>query len=347
MQKIKIKLSKSTYLKKAYLLFKQFKFELTCFLYDLLNIRNAYKKSKEEKTNHSEVVFICSLPFFYQRRWQVVSQADLWHDFVSQENCLICGSFLSYWLFARHKKTVISLEPKYAAPCIKFSKRHIKTFVMISDSHSKSWLPRYIVKNNITDVITPYKMTLEYTGFHKPLAQSRVHSLPWCVLDKLLDDVKVCAKDNVVLGFGQTGGRVYDLREWSFNTGVLASFNYAGSGNQKFSGDAYYHWLRTYDACVVAVSSDALFNCPVAKFFEVPSQGLLLFGFKTVDLESFGFVDGINYIEVTKENFLEKIKDFKNNPESYLQIRRNGFELIKARHTVSKRLEQLQAYLKS
>lgn len=347
MKRIKQKLSKYNRVKSIYKSFKNSAFELTCIFYDFFSLYKTYKKSKDFKVNKSEVVFICSLPFFYQRRWQVVSQADLWHDFVNQENCLICGSFISYWLFARHKKTVVSLEPKYNAPCIRFSKRHARAFLFISDSHSKSWLPEYIVKNNITDILTPYKKTLEYTGFHKPLNELKVHSLPWCVLDRLLEDIEIISRDNKVLGFGQTGGLVYDLRDWSFNTGVLSSFNYAGSGNKKFSGDAYYHWLRTYDACVVAMSSEELFNYTVAKFFEVPSQGLLLFGFKTTDLEDFGFVDGLNYIEVTKENFLEKIKDFKNNPQSYLEIRKKGFELIKSKHTVSKRLQQLQIYLKN
>lgn len=345
MKKINLKLSSVAMLKHVYRFLRQFLFQLNCILYDLASLYETYRKTKDEKVSKSDVVFICSLPFFHKRRWQVVSQADLWHSFVRNENCLICGSFISYWLFARYKKIVVSLEPKYNAPIITFSNRHLKTFVFISDSHSKAWLPLYIVKHNITDILTPYKKTLEYTGFHKPLDETRVHSLPWCVLDRLLNDVKIDVQDNRVLGFGQTGGLVYDLREWSFDTGVLSSFNYAGSGNKKFFGDDYYHWLRNYDACVVAMSSKELYNYTVAKFFEVPSQGLLLFGFKTVDLEEFGFVDELNYIRITKENFFLKIKDYNNNPEAYLKIRRNGLELIKNNHTVSKRLEQLKSYL--
>ena len=345
MKKIKRKLSNIAFLKSAYRFLRQSFFQLNCILYDLTSLYETYKKTKDEKVSKSDVALICSLPFFHKRRWQVVSQADLWHSFVREENCLICGSFISYWLFARHKKIVVSLEPKYNAPIVTFSNRHLKVFVFISDSHSKAWLPMYIVKRNITDILTPYKKTLEYTGFHKPLDETRVHSLPWSVLDRLLDDVHVDTQDNRVLGFGQTGGFVYDLREWSFNTGVLSSFNYAGSGNKQFSGDDYYHWLRTYDACVVSMSSHELYNYTVAKFFEVPSQGLLLFGFKTVDLEDFGFVDELNYICVTKENFFVKIQDYKNKPEAYLQVRKNGIELIKNNHTVSKRLEQLKIYL--
>lgn len=345
MKKNNLKVSKIAILKHVYRFIRQSIFQLNCILYDLAYLYETYKKTKDERVSKSDVVFITSLPFFHKRRWQVVSQADLWHDFVKDENCLICGSFMSYWLFARYKKIVVSLEPKYNAPIIRFSNHHSKTFIFISDSHSKAWLPRYIVRNNITDILTPYKKTLEYAGYHKPLKETRVHSLPWCVLDRLLDDVEINTQDNRVLGFGQTGGIVYDLREWSFNTDILSSFNYAGSGNKKFSGDDYYHWLRTYDACVVAMSSKELYNYTVAKFFEVPSQGLLLFGFKTVDLEDFGFVDELNYICVTKESFLGKIQDYKNNPEAYMQVRRNGLELIKNNHTVSKRLEQLKVYL--
>lgn len=347
MHVLRKKLARVFIIRLVYYKYKNIIFDLKCIFHDVCNLSLIYKKSKDVNVVNSDVVFVCSLPFYTEKKWQVVSQSDLWHGFVKENNCLICGSFVSYWLFGRHKKYAVSLEPKYNAPIIKFSKLHEKTFTFISDSHSKAWLPKYIKNKNITDILTPYKKTLLYTGFYKPLNEARVHSLPWCVADRLLDNVKIQLRSSNILGFGQAGSVVYDLRTWAFETGVLTSFNYAGSGNKKFSGDAYYEWLSTFDACVVAMSTQKLFSYTVAKFFEVPSQGLLLFGFKTEDLEDFGFIDGENYISVSKLNFFNKINKYKSNPEKYLQIRKNGFELIKNHHTVSKRIEQLNIFLKS
>jgi hypothetical protein len=345
MQALKNRLIQGRATKKTYRFLKVIYFELCCIAIDLVTVLSRYSKSKRRGVKSSDILFVCSLSFYERKKWQVASQADLWHRFVAENNCVICGSFLSYWLLGRNKKYVVSLEPKYNAPTIKFSKNHVKTFLFVSDSHSKSWLPKYIENKNVTDILTPYKKTLLYTGFSKPLSHDRVHSLPWCVEDRLLVREQILSKDNRVLGFGQTGGLAYDLRSWSFQTGVLSSFNYAGSGNKKYSGDSYYNWLRRFDACVVAMSTHKLYNYTVAKFFEVTSQGLLLFAFKTDDLDDFGFIDGENYISVTKQNFFEKINDFKLNPEKYINIRRNGYFLIKNQHTVSKRLEQLAGYL--
>ncbi|MCF2857426.1 glycosyltransferase [Pseudoalteromonas sp. SMS1] len=271
-----------------------------------------------------------------------MSQVELWKTFSKQSNVVICGSFLSYFIYGRNSKYVVSLEPKYNAPCfISYSKNHKKVIAFISDSHSKKWLNQFLLKSNVSDVLTPYKKTLIETGFVSNLSEANIHSFPWCVNDSIVSSETPTVRRKDVLGFGKTGTEVYDLRQWSFETGELVSFDYAGSGNQKFTGNAYYNWLSTFDACVVGMSSIALYNYTVAKFFEVPSQGILLFAFPTVDIEAFGFEDGVNCVFVNKDDFHEKLRAFKEQPELYIDIRKKGLKLIRDHHTVRNRLEQL------
>ncbi|WP_114765996.1 glycosyltransferase [Vibrio rhodolitus] len=321
---------------------RRFIFEISCIFYDVISLLSTYKRSKEKKIASSEVVFICSRDFFFNKKWQVASQKDLWFGFVNETSALVCGSCISYYLFGKRKKYVVSLEPRWNAPKVRFSKIHRRVLVTVSDSHSKKWLPKYLARNNITHIVTPYKKTLLQTGYHGKIPEECVISFPWCVADDVLTPPNVNELKYEVLGFGKTEKNIYDLRMWAFNSGLLDSFDYAGSGNKKFTGSNYFEWLGNYDACVVAVSSNELYNITVAKYFEIPSQGLLLFAFETVDLVSFGFKDGVNCVFVNKENFNAKICDYKNRPEYYIDIRRNGYKLIKENHTVSKRIASLK-----
>ncbi len=323
---------------------KSLRHQIQCIYVDLLDVISNYARFRKEATK--EVAFIHDKRFFSHKNWQVVSQCDLWYKFVEEHQPILCGSFLSYYLFARKAKYVVSLEPGYNAPKFNFSKHHKKVIVLLSDSHSKKWFYNYSKKSNVTDVITPYKKTLEYTGYASFIKESFIHSFPWCISDDIVLQTSIVQDEGRIMSFGNVAVEdAYDLRRWVFESGVLKSFDYAGSGNQKYKGQDYYHWLRGFDATVVAMSTHKLYNYTVAKYFEVLSQGHLLFAFPTVDLKDHGFIDGVNCILVSKENFKEKIDAYLQNPMDYIDIRNNGLQLIKTKHTVSHRLAQLASLL--
>ncbi|ALO33658.1 hypothetical protein CMT41_02220 [Colwellia sp. MT41] len=327
---------------------RRVKFEFFCIVNDVNYIyKNRKLISQIKKNSLEKTLLVCSLDFYKNKRWQVVSQTELWHQFSNQENVIFCGSIISYYLYGKSFKNIVSLEPRYNAPTISFSSNHNKVIVFVSDSHTKGWLPKCIKNSHVTDILTPYKKNLLDTGFTEGLEASSVHSFPWCVSNNIINKNIITSTRNDVLGFGQTGSKIYDLREWSFNTGELISFDYAGSGNKKYIGDDFFYWLRTFDACVVGVSSTPLYNCTVAKFFEIPSQGLLLFAFPSEDLSDFGFIDGENCIYINKYNFKSKIQNFKDFPLDYLEIRSKGLILIKDNHTVNCRVKYIQHLLNS
>ena len=84
----------------------------------------------------------------------------------------------------------------------------------------------------------------------------------------------------------------------------------------------------------------------VGKFFEIPGSGALLlcddYGVKK-ELNEIGFYDMVNYININNENF-DAIISFlfsQSNKEKINQIRKNGWELVKKKHSVTERLNDI------
>ena len=82
----------------------------------------------------------------------------------------------------------------------------------------------------------------------------------------------------------------------------------------------------------------------IAKFFEIPGNGLLLlantYGVED-EISSCGFVDMVNYINVSFNNIDEVINYIFNtdNFNKINEIRKNGYELVKQNHLINNRIE--------
>jgi len=85
----------------------------------------------------------------------------------------------------------------------------------------------------------------------------------------------------------------------------------------------------------------------VGKFFEIPLTGSLLLAYDEhvkEPLKELGFIDGINYISVTKKNIISKINwicDVKNI-NTVNKMRKRGQDLILNNHTIKHRYETLK-----
>lgn len=88
----------------------------------------------------------------------------------------------------------------------------------------------------------------------------------------------------------------------------------------------------------------------LGKFFEICGSGLLLLcshnGLQS-EFESIGFKNMNNYIHIDNNNFDEIIEFLFNqsNKDVILQIRKNGYELVKNNHMIKNRLEQINKFL--
>lgn len=90
----------------------------------------------------------------------------------------------------------------------------------------------------------------------------------------------------------------------------------------------------------------------VQKFFEIPGSGSLLIAYDEhikKPLRQLGFIDGVNYISVNKDNLIEKLDYIFNeeNDDKLEEIRYNGYEFINKYHRHSNRVKCLMNYLKN
>lgn len=88
-----------------------------------------------------------------------------------------------------------------------------------------------------------------------------------------------------------------------------------------------------------------IYNYVVAKYFEIPATGALLFADEAVagPLRQLGFIENRHYLPVSKENLEERIQYIldQRNHEELDEIRRRGQELVWERHKTSDRARQI------
>jgi hypothetical protein len=107
-------------------------------------------------------------------------------------------------------------------------------------------------------------------------------------------------------------------------------------------GVRYARRIQQYRA---AFTDASVFGYVVAKYFEIPATGALLFADGSVagPLSELGFVDGKHYLSATLANVDERIDyvvDPRNN-EQIDDIRRCGRQLVRARHRTSDRARRI------
>ena len=107
-------------------------------------------------------------------------------------------------------------------------------------------------------------------------------------------------------------------------------------------GRAYANKINSYRA---AFTDSLIHRYVVAKYFEIPATGALLFADHAVrgPLEELGFIENRHYLSVSKENLEEKV-DYvldKRNHEELDEIRKSGQALVWDRHKTSDRARQI------
>lgn len=107
-------------------------------------------------------------------------------------------------------------------------------------------------------------------------------------------------------------------------------------------GRRYAERINRYRA---GFTDSSIFKYIVAKYFEIPATGALLFADNAVSepLKELGFVENEHYFPVSKENLEERIRYIldERNHEALDKIRRRGQELVWARHKTSDRAREI------
>ena len=112
--------------------------------------------------------------------------------------------------------------------------------------------------------------------------------------------------------------------------------------NDQDIGGGYAKTINRYRA---AFTDSLTFKYVVAKYFEIPATGALLFADDAVSgpLRELGFMENRHYLSVSKETLEERIQYVldERNHEELDEIRRRGQKLVWERHKTSDRARQI------
>lgn len=208
-----------------------------------------------------------------------------------------------------------------------------------------------IIRKNILpciDIIfTTYKNC--FSNFYPKFDLNKVYSMPFGIPRDFIPDFNENPRFNALLLSGTRHPRIYPMRQYIYklyrtkiqNGKRKYKIHYLPNpGYKKLShnnvGKNYIYKINNYISAFTCSCNDKT-PYVVNKFYEIPAAGALLLAYdKNVkeELQDKGFIDGVNYISVTKENIIDKIlyvTDIKNH-KNLLEIRRNGYNLILNNH---------------
>ena len=100
-------------------------------------------------------------------------------------------------------------------------------------------------------------------------------------------------------------------------------------------------YYQTISKFLCSIATCGLMNYVTGKYFEIPSMGTLLLANHTPDLDTLGFQDNVNFVEINKYNWTDKIDYIVSNPEQYTDIRMRGYNFVVNNHTIYHRANQL------
>ncbi|XWV24935.1 hypothetical protein QJ856_gp0846 [Tupanvirus deep ocean] len=166
---------------------------------------------------------------------------------------------------------------------------------------------------------------------------------------------------NKILVSGRLNKNIYPFRDFMFKLSkknkcleylpVNCNYEIYQDSYDLLYGQKYVEKLSEYLVCFTC---DASADRPyiVAKHFEILSSGsLLLAGNPHTKnyFEKLGFYDGVHYMSTTIDNINEKISYIMDpiNRETINKIRKNGYELVREKHTFKNRANYLKNILES
>ncbi len=323
-----------------------FRFKLILVLRFILGYYSDIKNLKKNFSSLSNVGLCLYIREHELNAWQVAGQYYLYQEFISKHQPIIISSKLGMLIFGRRVNSFYSAEPGYMAPRLRFPKNKVSA-IFVSDPWSKpNWLPSYYKEKNVTYILTPYRNMFLNTAGLTGIPSNNVISFPWCVPEQFINNENLVVNSEIIMFGANKNVGFYNMRTFLSSSNYIDSvLNFGGSENRAFTLGDYFNWLSKTSCCVCAVSDEPYYSFPVAKNFEIPASGSLLLTYECDELNELGFIDGVNCIVFNKYNFDSIARKVKMNPENYVSIRKSGTKLIKSRHLISHRIDQLESIL--
>jgi len=291
----------------------------------------------------SDYGLVINYRYHKQNKWVCAQTHYLIEALISEFDPIIITSQLMYEIHKHKLQFIISLEPGWGAPKIKYDrKQHHIIGIFVSDPHNKTdWLENYVNANNVSFVFSYY-----YHPFlhHFPsFDRDRLIHVPWAVPDEFVNippQITYNGQQKIQI-FGASNGEAYDVRNWCRQFPFVDGHTNSGCENKVMSDRDYFLWLQQYDAIIAAGSLSKKYQLVTPKYFEIAAAGSLLFAQYCDDLELLGF-NRENCIIFDQGSFETLAMDYLNNPEIYLDIRIRGNNLIRDKHKISDRIGQIK-----
>jgi hypothetical protein len=295
----------------------------------------------KQLTKKSDFGLVLNWTFHAENRWVSIFAPYMVREIIRAFDPIIISSQLEYTLHKKKLKHIISMEPGWAAPKISYDNKegHI-ICVFASDPHNKTgWFQDYVKKNDVRFVLSQYYHPFFY---HFPdFPQKKFVHFPWAVPDQFLSSHRIQTTCDEIAIFGGASSDAYDVRNWCRQQRGISSFSNSGVENKLMADADYFKWLAKYGAIVAAGSSDPKYDLVTPKYFEIASAGALLIGQFCSDIDLLGFNE-TNALLFTKKTFVERIQEYRQAPDKYIDVRHRGRELIHNRHLISHRIDLLK-----
>ena len=285
----------------------------------------------------------------YEKKWTCALTPRLVEGILERLNCAWVESQQDYEQCIDEVDAFISMEPGWAAPILEFTRTRalrIKlaekpAFIFMSDPHYGKWRQKYFLKNRFDYILAFYYFPTLF-HFRKIPAERLIH-FPWSLPDEWIfrGDITYSGETRIAC-FGAGNHEAYSIRNWCRTFPFVEGTYNSGVENKVMTDEEYIDWLRNKDAVIAAGSDDPKYMLTTPKYFEIAASGALLFAQYTEDLERLGFQHMVNCVIFNRDNFVELSEEYLGNPESYLQIRKAGVDLIRQRHSLSQRLSFLE-----
>lgn len=300
----------------------------------MINFNHIFKKS--------ECGLVLDWRFHKKNKWVCASSGYLINAIIATFDPIIISSQIEYEWHKNKLKYIIAIEPGWSAPRISYdcSIECIKV-VFYSDPHNDTQNRLKYFNDNGFDFV----LSLYYDPFFrhfKGFPEDKFIYMPWAVPDQFLSTHNLMVRDTTVAIFGGQASDAYDVRNWCRQQACVNNFNFSGVENKVLSDKEYYDWLNRFDAIVAAGSSNPKFDLVTPKYFEIASTGALLIGQWCSDLEKLGFSDENMLIFRSKNDFLDKVDLFKQNPERFLSMRQQARKHIASSHLTSHRVRKIK-----
>ena len=261
------------------------------------------------------------------------------------------------WLFAWYMSTAF---PKYAfkMPSVKIpSNRSYKVMGRISDLHHgrPAKCVKWLNSIELDLLLFPYRSVASHErNYYWENVKAEKAFLPWSYEPSLYYLSEKHEYDITFLG--RVHATAYPLRTnisrrlpslckemgWKLFTRVkpphLSSIKKWDPHPTYVAGKSYARALRSGK---VTIFGSSKWRYPIKKWFQSLGSGTCVLADAPLNSDRLGLEDGENYIEINKENWVEKLKWILSNEGERRRIAKNGLNLARERHTHEVRVKEL------